>query len=192
MSTINGIGSTFVGCSDVGRDGSYVTTKWMTFVIPIVPLGSYRVRFVSSTGIPMLCSSTELETQSVALHWRQILKVYATYVAAYFFFAISDRLSGPKFSHSVSSPLLASFLAFAFAMLAMAISTFIRKGNTFANLIVMAFILIFSLLVGGNISRDPETSLTYMYFFWGIYGIFVISKFFRDDDSADKDKKVRG
>ncbi len=191
MSTINGIGSTFVGCSDVGRDGSYITTKWITVVLPLVPLSSYRVRPISSSGIPMLYSSTEFETQSVPFHWPQIVKVYATYLAAFLFFYVFDRLTDPKFSHKVSSPLLSSFLAFALAVLAMGISSFIRKGSIFANLIVIALVLIFSILVAGNISGNPERSLQYMYFFWGTYAVFTIVKFLRGGDSANKDKKAR-
>ena len=186
MSTINGIGSTFVGCSDVGRDGSYITTKWITFLIPVVPLGSYRVRPVSSTNILMLYSSTEFETQSVSLHWPQVLKVYATYLAAFLFFYVAERLAGPQFSQRISSPFLSSFLAFALSLLAMGISSFIRKGSTFANLIVMAIILMASFTVAGNISGDAEISLRYMYFFWGAYAIFAIFRFIRGKDPANK------
>jgi hypothetical protein len=191
MSTINGIGSTFVGCSDARRDGSYITTKWIIFLIPIVPLSSYRVRPVSSTNIPMVYSSTEFETQSVSLHWPQVLKVYATYLAAFLFFTVADHLMGAKFSHKVSSPLLSAILAFAFAMLAMGISGFIRKGNIFASLIVMAFIVTLSVLVAGNISRDSVTALNYMYFFWGAYAVFSMVKYLGNVDSANKKKKAR-
>jgi hypothetical protein len=44
----NGIGTMFFGASDRQQDGSYVTTEWFVFVgIPLVPLRSDRVRYVS-------------------------------------------------------------------------------------------------------------------------------------------------
>lgn len=190
MSTINGIGSTFVGCSDVGTDGSYVTTKWFSLLIPVVPLGSYRVLPVSSTSIPMLYSSTKFMSQSVPLHWPHVLKMYATYLVAFLFVQVSGRLIGPKFTHKVSSPLLSAILAFGFAFLTIGISGFIRRGSTFANLIVMAFVLTFSFLIAGNISGDPDRSLIYMYILWGAYAIFSLVKFLGGGNSADKPKEA--
>jgi hypothetical protein len=44
FTSINGIGSTLYGRSDLHDDGSYVATEWFTFIfVPILPICSYRV-----------------------------------------------------------------------------------------------------------------------------------------------------
>jgi hypothetical protein len=45
MFRFNGIGTTIYGKRDLNpADGSYIVTKWFTFVyFPVIPLGSYRV-----------------------------------------------------------------------------------------------------------------------------------------------------
>lgn len=40
MSTFNGIGSRFHGCSEIHKDGSYLSTKWFCLVVPLVPMGT--------------------------------------------------------------------------------------------------------------------------------------------------------
>src|SRR6202035_1076193 len=43
--TFNGFGTKYYGQREPGEDGSYVTTLWVTALwIPLLPLGSYRVR----------------------------------------------------------------------------------------------------------------------------------------------------
>ncbi len=47
-STINGIGTTFIGREDEREDGTYVTTEYVTiFWIPILAIKKYRVKEVS-------------------------------------------------------------------------------------------------------------------------------------------------
>jgi hypothetical protein len=191
LSTINGIGSAFYGCSDVGSDGSYVTTKWITILIPLVPVGSYRVRPISSTNL-IVYSSTEYESQTVPLHWPHIVAMYATYFAAVVFFQLTDLLSGPKFSHKVSNPFLAAFVAVVLSVIALGISRFIRRGRIFANLIVIALILMFSFMVAGNISGKPEATLQYMYYLWGAYVAYTLYSFVNNGGKTDKDTQSKG
>ena len=55
MSSINGIGTTYIGQADVNKDGSYLSTKWLSLVIPIVPLGFVRIwpQSQTTTFIPL-------------------------------------------------------------------------------------------------------------------------------------------
>lgn len=42
--SLNGIGTTLYGKRDVEFDGSYIATKWFTFLLlPMLPISSYRV-----------------------------------------------------------------------------------------------------------------------------------------------------
>ena len=44
MSTINGIGTKFLGECEHHADGSYIATRWFTFVyLPVIPLYSARI-----------------------------------------------------------------------------------------------------------------------------------------------------
>lgn len=44
MSNFLGTGTIFYGKKNIGRDGSYITTKWLTILyLPVYPLGSYRL-----------------------------------------------------------------------------------------------------------------------------------------------------
>lgn len=78
--TLNGIGTTYYGSRDKGADGFYTTTKFFVlFAIPIVPLGSWRVRPVGrQTGIFTRTQNYEVIPQP--MHWGQVLNVYATCV----------------------------------------------------------------------------------------------------------------
>lgn len=190
MSSINGIGSGFVGCSEVGRDGSFITTEWVILLFPVVPIRSFRVLPTSHINLGFY-SRSKFQSQRVPLYWPHVIWVYATYLAAAIFFLASDPLTGPRLSRSVSSPLLASVLAFAFAMLAVWISGFIRKASLFASLIVFGFVITVSLLIAANISVQPERSWQYMYWLWGAYAIYFVSKFFRNKEPAKTQKRAR-
>ncbi len=190
MSSINGIGSTYIGCSDVKKDGSYITTKWITFFIPIVPTASLRVLPVSHTNLGFY-SSSKFEAQPVPFYWPHALKMYATYLVAALFICLSDRFTGPSFSHTVSSPFFSSVIAFVVSILAIGISGFIRKGSVFANLIVSAGIVTFSLLFAGNISVQPDKSWQYMYYFWAAYAIYFIVSLRKKKDAVRNQKRTR-
>jgi len=185
MSSINGIGSTYIGCSDVGRDGSYVTTKWVIFILPIVPLRSFRVLPTSHINLGFYASS-EFQAQPVPLYWPHVIWMYATYLVAALFILVADRLTGPKSSRILSSPFLSSAIAFALSLLAVWIAGFIRKGSVFANLIVFAAVITFSFLAAANMSAQPERSWQYMYFLWGAYAVFFVFTFLKKRDSLKK------
>jgi hypothetical protein len=190
MSSINGIGSTFIGCSGVGRDGSYVTTEWVIFMIPIVPTRSLRVLPISDINLGVY-SSSKFQTQPVPLYWPHVIWMYATYLVAALFLWVADRLTGDHSSSIISSPFLSSVISFVLSLLAIWISGFIRKGSVFANLIVFSGIITFSFLSAANMSAQPEKSWQYMYFFWAVYAIFFFFKFFRTDDSAKEQQRGR-
>ncbi len=84
--TFNGVGTTFYGQSRFEQDGSFVTTKW--FVIgffPLVPMGSARVRYLGTSGVPFLARTSSFElVEDVPLHWMQVLKTwtYACFIVA--------------------------------------------------------------------------------------------------------------
>ena len=190
MSSINGIGSTYIGCSDLGKDGSFVTTEWAIFLLPIVPIRSFRVLPTSHINLGIY-SSSKFQAQPVPLHLPHVIWMYATYLAAAIFFMVADRLTGPKSSAILSSPFLSSAIAFALSLLAVWISGFIRKGSVFANLIVFAAIITFSFLAAANMSAKPEKSWHYMYYFWGAYAILFIITFLRKKDSAKEQQRGR-
>lgn len=81
MFTLNGTGTRLYGKEKVNPDGSYVSTKWVTFFwIPLIPLGSFRIWEESShnTGLITYSTETKHRMQKVALDLKQILKVYFT------------------------------------------------------------------------------------------------------------------
>jgi hypothetical protein len=77
--TFNGIGTTFYGKRGYEQDDSYVTTKW--FVIgffPLVPLGSLRVRYIGTEGVPFLARTSSFEVvEELPTQWLQVLAIYA-------------------------------------------------------------------------------------------------------------------
>jgi hypothetical protein len=77
--TFNGIGTTFYGKRGFEQDDSYVTTKW--FVIgffPLVPLGSYRVRYLGTEGVPFLARTSSFEVvEQLPTHALQVLSIYS-------------------------------------------------------------------------------------------------------------------
>lgn len=86
MFSINGIGTSLYGKSEVESSGSHVATKWFVFLfLPIVPLGSYRVQRGETTssatalvGLPG--ANTQYKMLPVSLNWKQIIQ---TYLAVY-------------------------------------------------------------------------------------------------------------
>jgi hypothetical protein len=86
MFSINGIGTSLYGKSKVESDGSYIATKWFIFLLlPIVPLGSYRVQrgettFSATALIGLPGANTKYKMLPVPLNWNQIIQ---TYLAVY-------------------------------------------------------------------------------------------------------------
>src|SRR5438552_18879865 len=94
MSRINGIGTAFFGRSRAKTDGSYITTNWLCVVLPLIPLGSYRVWPESHRShlLGMYYSST-FRASRAPLHWPHIFKFYGMYFAFYLFVVVADRVS---------------------------------------------------------------------------------------------------
>lgn len=75
--TFNGIGTKYYGNRDVGPDGSFITTEWITFVyIPLLPIRSLRVQETGKSTTAIVYNSRGYLTQSVPLCWKQIRNVY--------------------------------------------------------------------------------------------------------------------
>lgn len=75
--TFNGFGTTYYGHRYPSEDGSYITTVWVTALwIPLVPLGSYRVRPVGKGTNIVVHSSQSYQTMRVPLCWPQVRNVY--------------------------------------------------------------------------------------------------------------------
>ena len=95
--TFNGIGTTFYGKRSFEQDDSYVTTKW--FVIgffPLVPLGSLRVRYAGSKGVPFFARTASFEViEELPTDWLQVLCIYAYSI---FIFAWTVTLMGSNMS----------------------------------------------------------------------------------------------
>lgn len=91
MSTFNGIGTRFHGCSEVRRDGSYLATKWFCLVFPIVPLGSWRIWPESHERRLMgMYSSTTFKAKPSGLYLPHVAKVYGIYLAIYLALVVVD------------------------------------------------------------------------------------------------------
>lgn len=84
----NGSGEGLYGKKDVRQDGSYTATKWfMILLIPIIPLGTYRVlkgktshNLVSAPGIGIQ-QSTEIRMERLKMDWHQVITTYAITLA---------------------------------------------------------------------------------------------------------------
>jgi hypothetical protein len=75
--TFNGCGTSFYGKRYPAQDGSYVTTKWVTGLwIPLLPLGSYRVRPTGKGTNAVVYHSLNFQTVRVPLCWPQVRNVY--------------------------------------------------------------------------------------------------------------------
>lgn len=94
MSTINGFGTKYYGQRDFESDGSHITTKWFVFAfIPVVPMGSARVRILDAVSIPFLISTpTELEIiEELPTNWVQALYIYLYVFCLLFAFTTADK-----------------------------------------------------------------------------------------------------
>jgi len=71
-----GIGTNFCGQRDFRADGSYLTTEWITCIIPIIPIRSLRILYwyqpPSFWEFPK-CVVTEIGRPC----WKQVASVYA-------------------------------------------------------------------------------------------------------------------
>ena len=79
MYSFNGIGTTFYGKKELKNDKSYITTKWFIFLLlPIFPLGTYRVRKdTSDKARNILGLITEYEIiEKLAIDKKQVMLWY--------------------------------------------------------------------------------------------------------------------
>ncbi len=75
--SINGCGTRFYGSREVGPDGSYVTTEWLTFVfLPLIPIRSLRVLPTGKGTNAIVFSSQNYQTARVPFAWTQVRNVY--------------------------------------------------------------------------------------------------------------------
>lgn len=91
----NGFGTTYYGHADAHQDGSYVATKWLVLLfIPIIPLGSYRLKLLSGGVV-----RKDYQGYRVSFRFRQVLMTYGIALAAlcglYVFFQILERFLVP-------------------------------------------------------------------------------------------------
>lgn len=75
--TLNGCGTRLYGRRDVGEDGSYVTTEWITFVyIPLIPIRSQRILPQGNRTNLLVYQSQGYMSRKVPLCWPQVRNVY--------------------------------------------------------------------------------------------------------------------
>lgn len=75
--TLNGFGTRFYGQRDIGPDGSYITTAWVTALyVPLVPYASYRVLPVGEGTNIVIHRSQNYRVLRVPLCWPQVRNVY--------------------------------------------------------------------------------------------------------------------
>lgn len=93
MSTVNGIGTRFFGRAEPRRDGSYLATQWFCLVIPLIPLGSFRLwpEGQASHGLGTY-SSSAFRIKPQGLYLPHVGKMYGLYLAIYLFMVIADRI----------------------------------------------------------------------------------------------------
>jgi hypothetical protein len=75
--TLNGFGTRYYGKRELAEDGSYITTLWITgLYVPILPLGSYRIRPVGQGSNYVVHRSQNYQVAKVPLCWEQVWHVY--------------------------------------------------------------------------------------------------------------------
>jgi len=84
--TLYGCGTTFRANTPLLPDGTFITTKWIVlFFVPIIPLGSYRVKHLGSTSefhLTGFSSTSEYQIiQRVPWDTREVVK-FASYILA--------------------------------------------------------------------------------------------------------------
>jgi hypothetical protein len=88
--SINGIGTAWYGSALPAPDGSVVVTEWFIIVfVPLIPLGSKRVLYVSDESKWYTGDRYRYKVQPVPLYIPHLLKVYGTMAAIYLFLYFS-------------------------------------------------------------------------------------------------------
>ena len=96
--SIWGLGTGFKSDTPLQPDGTFITTKWITFFyVPIIPLGSYRVKYqggssefhftgFSSTSQYQIIQKIPWDTRRVIKSWLYILAIIALIICINVFF----------------------------------------------------------------------------------------------------------
>lgn len=102
MSTVNGIGTSFVGECGHEKDGSYISTRWFTFVyVPVIPLFSARIHGQSEGKLTPVGLSWATDYEELPLHMPQVLRTYG-----YLALMVLLLLMVPKISDWNLNPLI--------------------------------------------------------------------------------------
>ena len=93
-----GFGTGFRSDTPLLQDGTFITTKWITlFYVPIIPLRSYRVKYLgsssefhftgfSSTSQYQIMQKIPWDTREVIKFWLYILAIIALFIGINVFF----------------------------------------------------------------------------------------------------------
>ncbi|MEO1621246.1 MAG: hypothetical protein AAFU53_09465 [Cyanobacteria bacterium J06632_3] len=112
--TYNGIGTKYYGKRELGPDGSYITTEWITLVyIPLVPIGSFRVCPTGKSTNAIVYNSRQFMVKRVPFSWPQIRNIYAVTgsivaaIAGVIFIANKADAAEPAFTASPTASITA-------------------------------------------------------------------------------------
>lgn len=85
-SQMNGIGHRFVGASERRDDGSFITTTWFSILVPLIPLRSQRVEYLSGMSFNNGKRSVDNYriVEQVSLDIKSILKYYGIWAILLF------------------------------------------------------------------------------------------------------------
>ncbi len=72
--TLNMIGTHYWGRTEPHLDGSYITTEWLTLLIPIIPMKSMRLRSLGKSS--MNSEKFEVLEEFASLYAKQVRHVY--------------------------------------------------------------------------------------------------------------------
>jgi hypothetical protein len=89
MSTINGIGTRFIGEYERDEFNNYISNKYIVIVIPLFPIGSYKILRKEQQNSTLIGSSTKYKYIKVPMAWRHIIPFLLTiYLSATFLFLL--------------------------------------------------------------------------------------------------------
>lgn len=123
--TLNGIGTTYYGKRDCTADASYITTEWIVFLyLPILPLGSYRVRPTGQGENLIFYYSTKYAVEKVSLCWPQVRNGY--FVTGPIVGILGVSLVGP----AIASIFLPSLIILILLLYAIAFFLFLMRNKS--------------------------------------------------------------
>lgn len=109
--TWNGCGTRYCGKREVGADGSYITTEWVTLVwVPLVPLRSFRVLPTGKGFNIGIAANQGYMSARVPLHWIQVRNVYLIalpFIVLIAIFSYGDIVSDLRSKSAAPAPIVA-------------------------------------------------------------------------------------